>query len=39
MVVLIVLCFGEEFLCCLCLICIFIFLVKFGQLSGRLLRK
>ena len=29
-VVLIVLCFGVEFLCCLSLMCVFIFLVQFG---------
>ena len=29
-VVLIVLCFGVEFLCCLGLMCVFIFLVQFG---------
>ena len=29
-VVLIVLCFGVEFLCCLILMCVFIFLVQFG---------
>ena len=29
-VVLIVLCFGVEFLCCLRLMCVFVFLVKFG---------
>ena len=28
--VLIVLCFGVEFLCCLSIMCVFIFLVKFG---------
>ena len=39
MMVLIALCFGVEFLCCLRLMCVFIFLVKFGQLSGLLLRK
>ena len=36
-VVLVVLCFGVEFLCCLSLMCVFIFLVQFGLLSGRLL--
>ena len=29
-VVLIVLCFGVEFLCCLSHMCVFIFLVQFG---------
>ena len=29
-VVLVVLCFGVEFLCCLSLMCVFIFLVQFG---------
>ena len=29
-VFLIVLCFGVEFLCCLGLMCVFIFLVQFG---------
>ena len=28
-VVLVVLCFGVEFLCCLSLMCVFIFLVQF----------
>ena len=37
-VVLIVLRFGVEFLCCLRFMCVFIFLVnRFGKLSGRLL--
>ena len=29
-VVVLVLCFGVEFLCCLSLMCVFIFLVQFG---------
>ena len=29
-VVLVVLCFGVEFLCCLSLMCVFIFFVQFG---------
>ena len=35
--VLIVLCFGVEFLCCLSRMYVSIFLVQFGLLSGRLL--
>ena len=38
-VVLIVLCLGVELLCCYHLMCVFIFLVKFGWLSGHLLGK
>ena len=30
-----VLCFGVEFLCCLYLMYVFIFLFKFGYMSGR----
>ena len=30
-------CFGVDFLCCLSLMYVFIFLVQFGYLSGRLL--
>ena len=37
MVVLIVLCFGVEFLCCLSLMYVFITLVEFGWLGSRLL--
>ena len=32
-----VLCFGVGFLCCLNLMYVFIVLVKFGYMSGRLL--
>ena len=38
-VVLIVLCFGVEFLCCLSRMYVFIFLVQFGKLSDRLLEN
>ena len=34
-----VLCFGVDFLCCLNLMYVFIVLVKFGLLSGRLLGR
>ena len=39
MAVLIVLCLGVKILCCLHLVYVFIFLVKFRFLSGHLLGK
>ena len=37
--VLIVVCLGFEFFCCLHLMCVFIFLVRFGYLSDHMLGK